>query len=74
MNSGSIKTKKNLCERSLGILVQHYFISLKDNIYKFEGYIGLVTSYIIFINYESYIYQMLIFDPIWTQNTILPFS
>ena len=32
MNSGAIKTKKSLCEKSLDILVYHYFISLKGNI------------------------------------------
>ena len=72
MNSDAIKTKKNLCERSLGILVHHYFISLKDNIWKFERCIGLLTSYILPINYESYMDQMLIFGSNWAQNTILP--
>ena len=62
MNNGAIKTKKNLCERSLGILVHHYFISLKGNIQKFEGYTGLLISYIIFIDYGSYMDQMLIFE------------
>ena len=32
MNSGAINTKKSLCERSLGTLIHHYFISLKGNI------------------------------------------
>ena len=57
---------------SLGILVHHYFISLKGNIWKFERYIGLLTSYIISINYISYIDEMLFFGPSWAQNTIVP--
>ena len=47
----------------MSILVHHYFISLKGNIWKFEWYISLLTSYIIFINYVSYMDQMLIFGP-----------
>ena len=76
------KFLKSLCERSLGILVHHYFIFLKCNIWKFEGYIGLLTSYILPINYVSYMEQMLIFGPnwdqmlnfgpSWAQNTIVP--
>ena len=73
MNNGAIKKKKSLCEKSLGILVHHYFISLKGNVYKFEGYISLLTSHNLSINYGSYMNQMLIFGPIWAQNTILPF-
>ena len=45
----------------MSILVDHYFISLKGNIWKFERYIGLLTSYIISINYENYMDQILIF-------------
>ena len=51
------KDQKNLCERSMSILVHHYFISLKSikgNIWKFEGYIGFLIFYIISINYVSY--------------------
>ena len=56
---------------SVGILIHHYFISLKGNIWEFEGYIGFLTSYIISINYVSYMNQMLIFGPSWAQNTII---
>ena len=56
----------------MSILVDHYFISLKGNIWKFEGYIGLLTSYIISINYVSYVDQMLIFGFNWAQNIIVP--
>ena len=38
----------------------------------FEGYIGLFTFYIFFINYVIFMDQILIFGPCWFQNTILP--
>ena len=37
----------------------------------FEGYIGLFTFYIILINYATFMDQILIFGPSWTQNTIV---
>ena len=52
------KFLKNLYESSLDILVH---LSLKGNIWKFERYIGPLTSYIISINYVSYIDQNYLF-------------
>ena len=37
----------------------------------FEGYIGLFIFYIIFINYATFMSQILIFGPNWVQKTII---
>ena len=39
----------------------------------FEGYIDLFKFYILPINYTTFMDQILIFEPSWIQNTILPF-
>ena len=38
----------------------------------FEGYIGLFIFYIIPINYAIFMGQILIFEPNWDQNIIIP--
>ena len=40
----------------------------------FEEYIGLFTFYIIPINYATFMGQILIFEPSWVQNTIVPYK
>ena len=40
--------------------------------WKVNGYFGILISYIISVNYVSYMDQTLIFEPNWAQNTIIP--
>ena len=64
MNSGAIKTKKKLMWKVIGYFsLSLFYILIKGNVYKFEGYIGLLTSHILSINYGSHMDQMLIFGP-----------